>query len=108
MDNHAFKMTTRTRQLTSAAARTSLALLVYVALYFLLFDRSLPAFRKSRPTPSFHSSFRWAKNIRYNDSDVTTFVRGVHVLNYLFYPMDVIFGKGGKRGDRLEILLIFQ
>ena len=94
MGDHAFKMKTRTWQFTSVTARSALALLVYVALYFLLFDRSIPAFKESHATPSFRSSFIGAKNIRYNDSDVSTFVTGEHALNYLFFPMDLIFGRG--------------
>jgi hypothetical protein len=66
--------------------------ILYLGLYFVLMDRSAPAYRKTGDDDVlvFRSSFRWVEYHR-SHGPLSFYVPGISFFNYLFYPADIAY-----------------
>lgn len=61
----------------------------YVVTYFALMIRDCSAVKDG--VPKFRSCYRWAPDADIRASPITITVGKVTPLNYLFYPMDLVY-----------------
>jgi len=67
----------------------AIAATAYVASYFVLMDRKVPAF-DDYGNRTFDSSFRFAPSVVRNNGDVTWLYAKQTLFNWLFYPLDKV------------------